>query len=101
MSLDDLNVPKIFRDLSMHPSGPAPGARQEQAARRASRDADKYPARAGTDQEGRRDRGSSENGMQHFDVALFQLYKAQRISLEDALAYADSRANLKAKINFE
>jgi twitching motility protein PilU len=45
-------------------------------------------------------RNSSEKGMQHFDVALFQLYKSKRISLEDALAYADSRSNLEAKINF-
>jgi twitching motility protein PilU len=31
---------------------------------------------------------------------LYQLYKAKRITLEDALAYADSRTNLEAKINF-
>lgn len=45
-------------------------------------------------------RSSSEKGMQHFDVALYQLYKEGRIKLEDALAYADSRTNLEAKINF-
>ena len=45
-------------------------------------------------------RSSSEKGMQHFDTALYQLYKAKRITLEDALAYADSRTNLEAKINF-
>ena len=28
------------------------------------------------------------------------LYKAGRITLEDALTYADSRTNLEAKINF-
>jgi twitching motility protein PilU len=45
-------------------------------------------------------RTSSEKGMQHFDTALFQLYKDGRITLEDALNYADSRTNLEAKINF-
>ena len=45
-------------------------------------------------------RTSSEKGMQHFDTALYQLYRDGRISLEDALAYADSRTNLEAKINF-
>jgi twitching motility protein PilU len=43
---------------------------------------------------------SSEKGMQHFDTSLYQLYKDGRIKLEDALAYADSRTNLEAKINF-
>ncbi|HEY6823352.1 MAG TPA: PilT/PilU family type 4a pilus ATPase [Steroidobacteraceae bacterium] len=43
---------------------------------------------------------SSERGVQSFDVALFALYKAGRIPLEEALANADSRANLEAKINF-
>ena len=45
-------------------------------------------------------RTSSEKGMQHFDTALFELYKAGRITMEDALNYADSRTNLEAKINF-
>jgi twitching motility protein PilU len=45
-------------------------------------------------------RTSSEKGMQHFDTALFELYKQGRITMEDALAYADSRTNLEAKINF-
>ena len=45
-------------------------------------------------------RTSSEKGMQHFDTALYLLYRDGRISLEDALAYADSRTNLEAKINF-
>src|SRR5579859_216343 len=43
---------------------------------------------------------SPEGGMQSFDQALFQLYKAGRIELEEALKNADSRANLEAKINF-
>jgi twitching motility protein PilU len=43
---------------------------------------------------------SSEKGIQSFDVALHQLYKQGRIDLEPALANADSRANLEAKINF-
>jgi twitching motility protein PilU len=33
-------------------------------------------------------------------VALHKLYKEQRIELEEALANADSRTNLEAKINF-
>ena len=45
-------------------------------------------------------RTSSEKGMQHFDTALYELYKQGRITLEDALTYADSRTNLEAKINF-
>jgi twitching motility protein PilU len=45
-------------------------------------------------------RTSSEKGMQHFDTALYQLYKQGRITMEDAFNYADSRTNLEAKINF-
>jgi pilus retraction protein PilT len=45
-------------------------------------------------------RTSTEKGMQHFDTALYELYRAGRITMEDALAYADSRTNLEAKINF-
>jgi twitching motility protein PilU len=43
---------------------------------------------------------SGDKSIQSFDVALHQLYKQGRISLEEALANADSRANLEAKINF-
>src|SRR5579863_4641313 len=43
---------------------------------------------------------SSERGIQSFDVALHELHKDGRIALEEALANADSRANLEAKINF-
>jgi len=43
---------------------------------------------------------SSERGIQSFDVALHELHKQGRIVLEEALANADSRANLEAKINF-
>ncbi|MGD8379491.1 MAG: PilT/PilU family type 4a pilus ATPase [Gammaproteobacteria bacterium] len=43
---------------------------------------------------------SNERGMQTFDDALYQLYREGRIELEEALANADSRANLEAKINF-
>ena len=43
---------------------------------------------------------SSERGIQSFDVALHDLHKQGRIALEEALANADSRANLEAKINF-
>ena len=45
-------------------------------------------------------RTSSEKGMQHFDTALYQLFKQGKISMEDALMYADSRTNMEAKINF-
>ena len=45
-------------------------------------------------------RASGERGIQSFDVALVNLYKAARIDLEEALTNADSRTNLEAKINF-
>jgi len=43
---------------------------------------------------------SSEPGMQTFDDALLQLYKEGKVPMEEALASADSRANLEAKIHF-
>jgi len=43
---------------------------------------------------------SSERDIQSFDAALHELYKQGRVNLEEALANADSRANLEAKINF-
>jgi len=43
---------------------------------------------------------SGERGVQSFDAALHNLYKENRIELEEALANADSRANLETKINF-
>src|SRR5579863_8967626 len=43
---------------------------------------------------------STERGIQSFDLALFTLYRAGRVPLEEALTNADSRANLEAKINF-
>ncbi|MGH8259464.1 MAG: PilT/PilU family type 4a pilus ATPase, partial [Steroidobacteraceae bacterium] len=43
---------------------------------------------------------SRERGVQSFDSALHALYREQRVDLEEALANADSRANLEAKINF-
>ena len=43
---------------------------------------------------------SGSKGMKIFDDALFELYKAKKISLEDALKNADSRNDLEAKINF-
>jgi twitching motility protein PilU len=45
-------------------------------------------------------RNSAEKGIQSFDMALVTLYKAGRITLDDALTNADSRSNLEAKINF-
>jgi len=43
---------------------------------------------------------SSDKSVQSFDTSLHELYKQGRIGLEEALANADSRANLEAKINF-
>ena len=43
---------------------------------------------------------SGEQGMQNFDDALLDLYKAGTITLEEAMNHADSRSNLEAKINF-
>ena len=43
---------------------------------------------------------SGAKGMQTFDMALFNLYKEERIDLEEALNNADSRTNLEARINF-
>jgi len=44
--------------------------------------------------------GSNELGMQTFDTALLELFKGGKISMDEALANADSRANLEASINF-
>ena len=43
---------------------------------------------------------STVEDIQSFDTALFKLYIEKRISLEEALANADSRTNLHAKITF-
>jgi twitching motility protein PilU len=43
---------------------------------------------------------SAEKGMQSFDVALHRLFLDGKITMEEALANADSRSNLEAKINF-
>ena len=45
-------------------------------------------------------KGTNEPGMQCFDDALLELYRNGRVSMEEALANADSRADLEAKINF-
>jgi twitching motility protein PilU len=45
-------------------------------------------------------RESTQEEMQSFDMALYRLYKDGRVSLEDALAYADSSVDLEARINF-
>ena len=44
--------------------------------------------------------GSGAKGMQTFDMALYGLYREERIDLEEALSNADSRTNLEARINF-
>lgn len=43
---------------------------------------------------------SAEKGMQNYDDALLDLYKAGTITLDEAMSHADSRSNLEAKINF-
>jgi twitching motility protein PilU len=43
---------------------------------------------------------SGERGVQSFDAALYALFKGGKVELEEALANADSRANLEAKVNF-
>jgi twitching motility protein PilU len=43
---------------------------------------------------------SGEKGIQNFDEALLDLYKAGTITLEEAMVHADSRSNLEAKVNF-
>jgi twitching motility protein PilU len=43
---------------------------------------------------------SGEKGVQNFDDALLDLYKAGTITLEEAMTHADSRSNLEAKVNF-
>ncbi len=43
---------------------------------------------------------SGSKGMRAFDDALLELYKAKRITLEEALKNADSSNDLEAKINF-
>jgi twitching motility protein PilU len=45
-------------------------------------------------------RTTSERGIQTYDASLFGLVKQGRIDLEEALANADSRHNLEARINF-
>jgi len=41
---------------------------------------------------------STEQGMQTFDIALFDLYKAGKISKENAIQFADSKNNVGLKI---
>jgi len=45
-------------------------------------------------------RESTEQGMQTFDQSLLKLYKEGKVSMEEALANADSRSNLEAQIHF-
>lgn len=43
---------------------------------------------------------STEQGMQTFDQSLLKLYHDGKITMDEALANADSRANLEAQIHF-
>ncbi len=45
-------------------------------------------------------RGSTEPGMQSFDVALMSLVRSGQVAMEEALAHADSRSDLETRINF-
>lgn len=45
-------------------------------------------------------KASGANGMKTFDDALYDLYKAGKISLEEALKSADSRNDLEGRISF-
>jgi twitching motility protein PilU len=45
-------------------------------------------------------KNTQDPGMQSFDQALYNHYRAGVISMEEALSNADSRSNLEAKINF-
>jgi len=42
----------------------------------------------------------SKDGMQTFDQSLFDLFKTNKVDLNTALDYADSRSDLEWKINF-
>jgi len=44
---------------------------------------------------------SAEQGMQTFDMALFELYKSGQITLEEALRNADSKNNLRLRITLD
>jgi twitching motility protein PilU len=43
---------------------------------------------------------STEQGMQTFDQSLLKLYKEGKVTMDEALANADSRANLESSIHF-
>ncbi len=43
---------------------------------------------------------STEQGMQTFDQALLKLYQDGKVTMDEALANADSRANLESSIHF-
>jgi len=43
---------------------------------------------------------STEQGMQTFDQSLLKLYQGGKVSMDEALANADSRANLESQIHF-
>ena len=42
----------------------------------------------------------AQQGMQSFDLALYDLYKQGKITLKEALDHADSKTNLEWKVNF-
>jgi len=42
----------------------------------------------------------AQGGMQTFDQSLFELFKSNRVDLQTALDYADSRSDLEWRINF-
>jgi len=42
----------------------------------------------------------TQEGMQTFDQAIFSLYKEERITYENAMAYADSANDLRLKLKW-
>lgn len=44
---------------------------------------------------------SAEQGMQTFDMALFELYKSGQITLEEALRNSDSKNNLRLRVTLD
>jgi twitching motility protein PilU len=44
---------------------------------------------------------SGEQGMQTFDMALFNLYKSGQITIEEALKNADSKNNLRLRVTLD
>ena len=93
--------------VSARDHGPAPGHRQRRQAGGGGRGHAQHAAHLRARQEGatswasrRRSWRAASAACRASTCALHELYKEERITLEEALARADSRTNLEAKINF-